>query len=255
MTSFNKDFVEKCIIAYPMNNIKNILKFNGIVRHLNHSNNGKIILFVNEPFQNLIKHIYSDICIELEIVDSLQMDTVSKLMLQKYKNYKQRNLFGFFDKYRLDKYKNTCVTYNDDKFNPYLTYGFDENLLYKDFIIPTTEKNDSIVMNNIRKFINLDYHLFCDDVNIPLNYRKNGAVGIIISKMFNNDTFFKSIVLISKSKAIHTFDNETFSLYLQMISKSESLAKHLIGKKIFFYYNKKIPIQQNIPREWNLVKI
>ena len=72
--------------------------------------------------------------------------------------------------------------------------------------------------------------------------------------MFNNNTFLNSTLLISKAKGIHLFDNHYFSIFVGMIKKSE-FSHILQGKKIFFYHKKKIPDQENIPRDWILVKV
>lgn len=259
MTSTNdqkKNFIEKCIIAYPHNNIKSILKFNGIVRYLNEKNKGKLIIIVSEQFEKLFKHLYSDINdIEFHVVEELTIGSLTKVMLQNFKNYKQRQLFGFFDKFRFDEYKNVCKVYNEETINPYLMYDFDENLLYHDFIVPTIKETGDIILKNIRKFVNLDFHLYSDDVDIPIENRKNGTIGIIIPKMFNNNTFLNSTLLISKAKGIHLFDNHYFSVFVGMIKKSKSLSHILQGKKIFFYHKKRIPDQVNVPRDWTLVKI
>lgn len=256
MSKPSRDFVSKCIIAFVHEDIKHVIKYNGIIRHLNTINKGNLIIFISEAFEIFFKKLYSDIKdIHFEVVERVDMNSVSKLLLQSYKNYKQRQLFGLLDKFRLDKYKNQCKIFNINTFDPYLTYDFDECLRYKDFFVPESDKTNDHIINNIRKFISLDYHLFSDDVHIPLNYRKAGSVGIIITRMFNINSFLHCVILISKAKVIHLSDNHFFSIFVQMLKNSEAHSHIFKSNKIMFYHKKPIPEQLDIPREWIKIKI
>ena len=90
--------------------------------------------------------------------------------------------------------------------------------------------------------------------DIPIEYKKNSSVTIIIDKMFTANNYFDCFELIRRCKVIYVNDYHEFTYLLYIISKSK-FNNILKNKHIILFYKGAEPCLNNIPSDWNTIKI
>ena len=246
------------LILHNQENVQDIMLHTGIVRYLYEINEGNIIYIVKQSFHNLLKNHYGDLDITYEIVTDLTPQSIFKLVMNKYKNHKNRMFFGEYDKYRLDSFKNNFKNnFNSENYNPYLIYNFDPSIKYSYFKTECINKDCMKLVNLIRSVANMDYRIFSKGDLIPKQYKKNSTIAVHIDKIFKTDNFFDSIVLIEKTQYLHITDHITddFSTYVYYLYKSKNYPNIFDKKHIYLFYQNDEPNYVDLPQYWNLIKI
>ena len=255
MTTVSIDY---CLILHNQETVQDILIHTGLVRHLYEVYEQKVIIIVKSQCHNMFNNHYGDLSEMIyEVVDDLSTNTIFKLIMNKYKNFKHRMFFGGFDKYRLDSHKNIFKTkFNEQNYDPYLMYGFEESIRYSKFKTDSINKDCMKLVGMIRSVANMDYRIFSKGCIIPRVYKKNSTIAVHIDKIFDITNFFDSVVLIEKSKHLHLTDNPTddFSVYMYYLYKSNNYPNIFDKKHIYFFHADNEPRYKDLPENWNFIK-
>lgn len=244
--------LDHCLILHPLDNIRDICDHVSLVAYTYEQFEGKIIYIINENFEKLLRTYFSDFeSIIFEVIPTLSESEIFKLVLQKYKNIKNRKFFHKYDKYRLDNYKHQFHKINPNVYNPYMLYDYETTILFDYFIVNT---NKTSIVSTIQSIANMDYKIMSNIEDIPMEYKKNSSVTIIIDKMFSSSNYFDCFELIRRCKVIYVNDYHEFTYLLYIISKSKynHLLKH---KHITLFYKGLTPCLDEIPSDWKTVNI
>ena len=250
--------IDYCLILHHQDTVQDIIIHTGIVRYLYELYEEKVIIIVKKECEDLFGNHYGDLeNITYEIVDDLSVNTIFKLVMNKYKNYKQRMFFGDYDKYRLDSYKNIFKTkFKEQNYDPYRMYNFDDSIRYSMFKTDCINKDCMKLVGMIRSVANMDYRIFSKGSLVPKVYLRNSTIAVHIDKIFNISNFFDSVVLIEKSKHLHLTDDETddFSVYMYYLYKSNNYPNIFDKKHIYFFHKDDELRYKDLPDNWNFVK-
>lgn len=254
------NYLNHCLVLHPLNDVKDVIDHTGLVREFYEIYESKIIYFIKKEYDKLLRKHYSDLPeIVFEVFDDFNKQTIFKKLLSIYKNCKIRMFFGEFDSLRLDKSKNTFASkYNNTNYDPYIMYGFDPSLKYKNFIINKNEDDDLKTINLIKSVANMDYRLFSNGCAIPQQYKRNATIAIHVDKIFNNTNYFDSIVLIEKTKHIHitSCKMDIFSVFILHLWRSNLYPKLFEKKTYYFFYKDEDNFNiDELPESWKKIKI
>lgn len=197
----------------------------------------KIVLFCREDFIETVRFMYKDIgnikVHPLETTKACKHDVlyVFNLINKEFKNCVAIG-YGFYDRLRKDKYKNTsqnCV--NATMRELLLKYDWEESVL-KEFSFTRCLFEESKLTKLFASYLNISYIIVSDDkfFKIPTDCSK-----INILKLFpKNNNIFNYIELISKSDGI-IVGNDVIACLLYTLQTCTNII--LPRKKVKFYYN------------------
>lgn len=243
------------LILHPMENIKDILLHTGIVRYLYETEENEIIYIITNEFKTLLKKHFCDLeNLQYEVLPDFSTKSIFRLIMGKFKNVKTRHFLGSFDKFRLDKQKSICKEYNPETFNPYTLYGFDESIQYSYFKTNCCENDDAHLLKIIKSVANWDYRVFSNGANIPVKYKRNSVIALHVDKVFKETNFFDSLVLIEKTKYVHTTDSDDFGMFIYYLFKSNQYDYLFDKTKMFVFYSGDEPKYNDYPDSWNVIK-
>lgn len=247
MTSINH-----CIIIHPQRNMKDFLRYTGIVRKYSAENDGKVIYFLKKQFEIVIKQHFSDLEMQYELVDELDDKHIFKTLLSIYKNLKIRYMFGIYDKYRFDSYKNKSNSSND--IDPYSLYDISPSVEYEHFKV-NIQDNSEAILKTIRSVANMDFQILSNIEDIPIQYKKNSSINIILNRMFTETkNFFDALTIISKCKTICMNDYNVYTYLLTLLDKSNQEYLKKNAKVLVFHKNDELFIEY-VPDSWKKIKI
>ena len=243
-----------CIILHPQRTIKDILKYTGLVRHLYTVHAGNVILLSLPEYYNLLKNNYFDLeKIIIEKIPNLSDSTFLKLFIGKFKSIRVRHFFGLCDKFRTDTLKKKAES---DDIDPYLTYGYDPEMVYTHFKINMNEERRSKLMFQIKTVANMNYNMTSKAEYVPVEYKRNAMVSLNVDTMFNNTNFLDSTELIKFSKALYLTNSpeDDFTLLIYMMTKCKLYDDILSSKKILLFKPKEEPLKYtDLPEWWKIV--
>jgi hypothetical protein len=247
--------LNNCLILHPLENIRDIMKHTGLVRYLYETHVGTVVYFVTEHFEKTLKKHFCDLeDLVFEVLPDFSSQSIFKLIMGKYKNDKTRMFFGMFDKFRLDSNKNKCKTHEQETYEPYKLYGFDENIEYSHFQTNCCPEDDANLLKIIKSVANWDYRVFSNGENIPLKYKRNSVIALHADKVFKDNNFFDSVVLIEKTKFVHFTDEDDFGRFVYMLWKSNKYGYLFEKTKLFMFHKGDEPKLKDCPETWNVIK-
>jgi len=253
-----------CLIVHPQNNVKDFLIYSSIVRFICKSRSADIEIHyvVVTKFAQYCDYLYGDdLHIQYIYMDELTDNNLLRLqMSSKHKNTKDRQFFGFSDKYRYDefkgRYQRLLLNSDTSEFNPFEMYEIDPSVLTKYFFFTRNQPVENLKWKNSLERFKFKYNAISSikGFKIPKMFITETTLNVYLDSMFTELNFFESMIIILKASKVYLRCNDTYTLFIYLLHESGAFSVEK-SKTFHLLVTNECDVPFVVPKEWKTTTV
>ena len=244
-----------CLIVHPQNNVNDFLTYSSIVRYIcsNNEPNIEVHYVVLKKFEQYIDYLYSGIDVKYILLEELSDNSVLRLLMGDHKNTKDRQFFGYFDKYRFDKFKGifqSCVG-NETKFDPYQLYEIEPSVWTNYFSFTRNARVEKSKWQNSLARFKFKYNAISSikGFRLPKINLTETTLNVYLDSMFEESNFFESMIVIMNASKLYLRHTDVFTFFVYLLHESGSFSSEK-SKTIHLFHQGEDDVPFKIPSCW-----
>ena len=249
-----------CLIVHPQNNVRDFLVYSSIVRYICQTYDPSIEIhyIVLDKFSQYCEYLYGDgLNIHYVYLDDLTDNNLLRLLMGDHKNTKDRQFYGYFDKYRFDTFKGMfqshagSLSLENSDFNPYEMYKIEPSVHTRYFAFTRNMRVETNKWKNSLERFKFKFNAISSirGFQIPKAYITETTLNVYLDSMFTETNFFESMVIIMNASKIYLRHNDVYTLFVYLLQESGTFSDEK-SKTIHLLHKGEDQVPFKIPAKW-----
>lgn len=222
------------LIAHPQS-ARAFLTYNGIVRSLVASRRAgaaRAVLFVRPAYAPLAGRMYQDLVRDGALLvlestdDAMTPTTLFNMMHSRYRTDTVRHMFGEYDRFRVDKYKNASASMEGRVVpEPYEAYGYDRALMAEAFYFPRDEEREQRFSQQVHKVAETGFGLFSSTDKVTPSARRAHTISIDMRSMLGEGrAVMDAMRFLENARTVYLQAGDLATLLLYLLQAAPSMS-------------------------------
>ena len=221
------------LIAHPQS-VREFLVYNGIVRTLVASRRARApraVLFVRPAYAPLANRMYHDLVRDGAILvlectdDAMTATALFNMMHSRYRTDTDRHMFGEYDRFRLDKYKNASAALEGRVVHePYGTYGYDRAVMAEAFHFPRDTEREQRFSQQVHKVADTGFGLFSSTEGVCPHARRAHTISIDMRTMLGEGrAVMDAMRFLENARTLYLQAGDVATLLVYLLQRAPSM--------------------------------